>query len=70
MQIADIPEQSRKIHHRIIAWLFMHLGLYITGYALGIWICGFSLFYKRELWASKSAGAHRTKSLIISGCKR
>ena len=29
-----------------------------------------SLFYKRELWASKSAGAHSTKSLKFSGCKR
>ena len=41
-----------------------------AGYALGIWICGCSLFYKREFWASKSAGAHSTKSLKISGCKR
>ena len=37
---------------------------------LGIWIFGSSLFYKRGLWASKSAGAHRTKILKISGCKR
>ena len=29
----------------------------IPGHALGIWICGCSLFYRRELWASKSAGA-------------
>ena len=36
----------------------------------GIWICGCSLFHKRELWASKSAGAHSIKSLKISGCKR
>ena len=28
-----------------------------AGHALGIWICGCSLFYRRELWASKSAGA-------------
>ena len=42
---------------------------YTTGYALGIWICGYSLFCKRELWASKSASAHSTKSLKISGCK-
>ena len=41
-----------------------------AGYALGIQICGCSVFYKRELWASKSAGAHSTKSLKISGCKR
>ena len=42
-----------------------------SGNALGIWICGCSLFYKRELWASKLAGAHcSTKSLKISGCKR
>ena len=40
-----------------------------TGHALGIWIGGCSLFYKRELWAPKSAGAHSTKSLKISGCK-
>ena len=26
-----------------------------SGHALGIWICGFNLFYRRELWASKSA---------------
>ena len=29
----------------------------VTGHALGFWIWGCSLFYKRELWASKSAGA-------------
>jgi hypothetical protein len=27
-------------------------------------------FYKRELWASKSEGAHSTKSLKISECER
>ena len=42
----------------------------LTGHGLEIWICGCSLFYKRELWASKSAGAHSTKSLKISGGKR
>ena len=42
----------------------------VTGHALGIWICGCSLFYKRELWTLKSAGAHSTKSLKNSGCKR
>ena len=41
-----------------------------TGHVLGILICGYSLLYKRDLWASKSAGAHSTKSLKISGCKR
>ena len=41
-----------------------------TWYALGIWICGCSLFYKREFWASKLAGAHSNKRLKISGCKR
>ena len=41
-----------------------------TGHALGIWICGCSLFYKRELWATKSASAHSTRSLKIIGCKR
>ena len=41
-----------------------------SGHALGIWICGCSLFYRRELWASKSAGFNSTKSLKICGCKR
>ena len=41
-----------------------------AGYALGIWICGCSPFFKRELWASKSAGVHSTKSFKNSGCKR
>ena len=40
------------------------------GHALRVWICGCSLFYKRQLWTSKSACAHSTKSLKISGCKR
>ena len=38
-------------------------------HALGFWICGCSLFYRRELWAPNSAGAHSNKSLKISGCK-
>ena len=42
----------------------------ISGHVLGIWICWCSLFYKREPWASKSAGAHSTKNLKISRCKR
>ena len=29
-----------------------------VGYALEIWICGCSLFLRRELWASKSTGAN------------
>ena len=32
------------------------------GHALGIWICGCSLFYKRELWVTKSAGAQILKA--------
>ena len=28
-----------------------------SGHAFGIWICGCSLFYRRELWASKYAVA-------------
>ena len=40
-----------------------------TGHALGIWICGCSLFYRRELWASKFAGFNSTKSLKICGCQ-
>ena len=51
----------------IVSWQRSHTW---EGHALGIWICGCSLFHKRELWASKSAGAHSTKSLKISGCKR
>ena len=38
--------------------------------AQGIWICRSCLFYKRELWASKSAGAQSTESITFSGCKR
>ena len=41
-----------------------------AGHALGIWICGCSLLYRGELWASKSAGAYSTKSPKICGCKR
>jgi hypothetical protein len=37
-----------------------HLLLIDSGHGLGIWICGCSLFYRRELWASKSAGANST----------
>ena len=44
--------------------------LHIAGHALGFWICGCCLFYKRELWTSKSAGAQSTKSLKICRCKR
>ena len=56
----------------MILWQSSHpkSWLQTAGHALGIWICGCSLFYKRELWASKSAGAHSTKSLKISRCKR
>ena len=47
------------------------LSLYMTsGHALGIWICRCSLFYRRELWVSKSAGFNSTKSLKICRCKR
>ena len=35
--------------------------------ALWIWICRCSLFYRRELWASKSVGANSTYSLKICG---
>ena len=41
-----------------------------TGHALGIWICGCSLFYRREFWTSKSAGFNSSKSVKICGCKR
>ena len=56
--------------NRAMAFELDAMTIVITGHALGIWICGCTLFYKRELWASKSAGAHSTKSLKISGCKR
>ena len=42
----------------------------LSGHALGIWICGCSLFYKIELRPSKSAGFNNTKILKICGCKR
>jgi hypothetical protein len=43
----------------VITWLFRQIGVLVTypGHALGIWICGCRKFYKRDLWASKSAGA-------------
>ena len=50
-------------------WLVEKKGLPI-GHALGIWICGCSLFYRRELWASKFVSFNSTKSLKIFGCKR
>ena len=50
--------------------LTFSLNLLSTGHALGIWICVCSLFYKRELWTSKSAGANSAKSLKICRCKR
>ena len=43
---------------------------YKSGHALGIWIWGCSLFYRRELCVSKSAGFNGTKSLQTCGCKR
>ena len=36
--------------------VFKHV--WTSGHALGIWICGCTLFYKRELWTSKSVGVH------------
>ena len=55
---------------RMYSEIFFHIVETATGHALGILICGCSLFYKRELWASKSAGAHSTKGFKISWCKR
>ena len=46
--------------HLFIRHRFYHKSyrkLFSAGHALGIWICGWSLLYKRELWASKLAGA-------------
>ena len=40
------------------------------GHALGIWICGCSLFYKWELMASKLTRSHSTKSLKIISRKK
>ena len=51
-----------------LRWISLYL--YRTGHALGIWIYGCSLLYRRELWASKSAGFNSTKSLKICRCKR
>ena len=56
--------------HRVIMKCGDHGFRGLSGHALGIWICGCSLFYKREFWALKSAGAHSTKSLKISACTR
>ena len=60
-----IFRKSLFVHHFI-----KEFGRKFSGNALGIWICGCSLIYKRELLVSKTAGAHITKSLKISGCKR
>ena len=43
----------------LLKWL-NDVSLVNTGHALGIWICRCSLFYRRELWASKSAGVNST----------
>jgi hypothetical protein len=51
--------------HRVSIVCKYVLSFDTSGHALGIWIRGCSLFYKRELWASKSAGAHSTESLKI-----
>ena len=52
--------------------VFANLGKWYiySGHALGIWICGCSMFYRRELWASKSAGFNSAKSLEICEFKR
>ena len=56
-----VLKYSSEGSEKLLDWQIM------AGHALGIWICGCSLFYIRELWASKSAGAHSTKSLKFSG---
>ena len=61
--------------HQIRAFLrfpnnFAHKTEKVVRYRACVRNCGCSPFYKRGLWASKSAGAHSTKSLKISGCKR
>ena len=38
-----------------------------SGNALGIWICGCSLFYKREGWVAKSEGTKASKSAGAKG---
>ena len=64
----------------VTSWLgrkprYMHavgsnsLELTYTGHALGIWICRCSLFYRKELWVSKSEDFNSAKSLKIWGCK-
>ena len=72
------PKQRKSLHvHSVLRLTLIDviydisdICLTYSGHALGIWICECSLFYKRELWASKSAGAHSNKSLKIIGCKR
>jgi hypothetical protein len=58
----------KKMPFRSTNFITLH-GLLLTHalleYALGIWICRCSLFYRREMWASKSAGANSTLSLKI-----
>ena len=38
------------------------------GYSSGIWLCGCSLFYRRELWISKSEGAKGDGPKICRFC--
>ena len=60
-----------KLNFRIILlWLMSLYICFSTRAFVRTLICGCSLLYKRELWASKSAGAHSDKSLKISRCKR
>ena len=53
-------EYAEKRHWQIWPFCNNHttsLPIITAGHALGNWISGCSLFYKRELWASKSSGA-------------
>ena len=66
-QMAPKGHQFRSIWFKLPSLL---VSTFYLWYALEILICGCSLFYRREYWASKSAGANSTYSLKIRGCKR
>jgi hypothetical protein len=51
----DDPKENITIHMFLAV---IAASTSISGHALGIWICGCRLFYRRELWASKSASAN------------
>ena len=49
-------EENMELFHIHLAVCLSIFNIIKAGHALGIWICVCILFYKRELWASKSTG--------------